>query len=297
MARKDLRLEITPFFGFNVDSKTAIREDKSSSTNMVCIGKPGEVDANNEPVTHDPCGVSMKFVCKSCQNDDRTTFKAGKIQADETVLILDKEELLEAKDPNDATRVLRVSSHPVEQVLEKTMSSGKSYFMVPSKGSEKPYALFVKLVEAHPEKAYLCQWAYQKNPRLFRISVFDGVMSFQPLAWPEDVADKPGVPDEEVSDNDLKQAEMLTSMLEEDFDADKFRDVRRERIQALFDAAQGIPGAHIEDATGKVQKPVNDMSGALAAALAAAQAAAGGKVGAAPKAAKKAAPKKATAKA
>lgn len=287
MARKGLRAEVSPFFGFNLDIATAVKGDTTSQMNQICTG-------TDNP--HDACGVNMKFVCKSCGNDDRTTFKKGKIQDDGTVLLFDDSTLDEIKDATDAGNVLHISSHSIDEVNGKLLSSGKPYFTKPSTGSEKPWALFAKLVEKQEgSRVYLAQYAYSKVPRLYRFATFNGVLSLEPLCWPEDIAELPAVPDVDIPEKDLVQAEMLTEALAEDFNPDNYRDSRRERIAEMTAAATAVEGAVIE-ATGKSPvKPQVDMSGALEAALQAALEARGKAAKKAP--AKKTAAKKATAKA
>lgn len=286
MARKGLRCEISPFFGFNLDIATAVKSDTSSQMNQICTG----VDT-----AHEAAGVNMKFVCKVCQNDDRTTFKKGKVQDDGSVLLFEDEAIQELKEVTDAGSVLHVSSHDIDEVTGKLLSAGKPYFTKPSTGSEKPWGLFTALVEKHlDDRVFLLQYAYSKLPKLYRFGVFNGVLTLEPLCWPEDIADLPAVPDVDVDDKDLKQAEMLTEALAEDFDPDNYRDARRLRIQEMTAAATSVEGAIVE-ATGKApSKPQVDMSGALQAALQAAMDAKGGK--APTKTAKKAAAKKPTAK-
>lgn len=294
MARSKLRVEVNPFFGFSVKAATAIRDDKSSQFNMIC---PGGIvhDDDDNPVDHAPSGVNMKFICPVCQNDDRSTFVQGKVQDDNTVLMFSSDAVKEAKATDEEPKTkLRISCHPAEQVDTRALFSGKAYHLVPEAANDKPYSLFVKLIEANSERAFLTTWAYRDVVKLYRLMVFDGVLTLAPLCWPEDLAETPKVPNEIIEDAELAQGQALIDLLVEDFDASDYRNVRREAIKAMVDSATGIEGAVVE-ATGKSKAPTQDLSGALAAALAAAQAAKGVTPAATGKVAKKAPAKKAVA--
>lgn len=262
MARKGLRCEISPFFGFNLDIATAVKSDTTSQMNQICTGTD---------TPHDASGVNMVFRCKACGNDDRSTFKKGKVQDDGSVLLFDESAMDELKDVSDSGSVLHVSSHDLGEVTGKLLSAGKPYFTKPSTGSEKPWSLFTALVEKHlGDRVFLLEYSYSKVPKLYKFGVFNGVLTLEPLCWPEDIADAPAVPDLDVDDKQLLQAEMLTEALAEEFDPDNYRDARRQRIQEMTAAATAVDGAIIEASGKSGAKPQVDMSGALDAALKAA---------------------------
>lgn len=268
MARTNLRLEVNPFFGFSVNARSLVKEDKSASFNMICDHDPQKDE------DHDPCGVSMVMTCKLCKNEDRSTFKQGKVQGDGSVLVFDAEAVADAKGgDDDAKTTLRISAHPLNEITERTISTGKPYALEPAKGSEAAYAIFVTAMEQNPERGILLTYAYSTVTKLYSLKLFNSCLVIEQLCWPEDMADLPAVPTPaDAADQNVLQANAILDAMTDTFDPEDYRDTRRQRVQAMVDAAQGVPGAVIPEATGKAKAQV-DMTGALDAALQAALAA------------------------
>lgn len=268
MARSGVRLEVNPFFGFAVDVRTLVRDDKSSSFNMICDHDPVKDE------DHDPCGVSNVTTCKVCGNTDRSTFKQGRIQSDSTVLLFDGDDVADAKaGDEDAKRILRVSAHPVEEVMARAVGAGKPYVLVPAKGSEAAYSIFTAAMEASPDRALLLTYAYSSLTKLYSLKVLNGRLAIEQLCWPEDMAELPDVPEPaDPASKDVLQAGAILDAMLDDFDPDAYRDTRRQKVQQMIAQAQGVPGAVVEQAAGK-PRPQQDLSGALDAALQAALAA------------------------
>jgi DNA end-binding protein Ku len=203
---------------------------------------------------------------------------------------------LEALDP-EATRAV-----DLEEFVDLTdidpIFYDSPYYVAPTKGSEKPYALLVRAME-ESGKVGIARFVMRSKQYLAALRPKNGRLMLSTMVYADEV-----VPDEQVaeftsldaidlSDRELAMAQQLIESLSNAFEPERFRDEYRERVLELIERkASGVE--EVVDAPAAVEPTkVVDLMAALEASVKEAQEARKAPA-AAP--AKKATKKKATAK-
>lgn len=265
--RSNIVLRIGVFFGVSVSVLTAIEDDtKAVGLNTLCIGKPLESTAPHAPAR---CRQDLK--CVICGNTDKETFKKGQERADGTFAIVDAEAVAAAiAASDDVKNSLTLTTHPVEQVAEQTLPSGKVYYLEAVKGGAASYALIVEAVRRRPNIAFCTIWAARTVPAMYRLGVYRDSLTLTQLAWPASVKAAPGSAADTV-EAEVEMALLLVDQLCSDFDPETFRDTRTETLAAYIAAAEGVEGATRPE-TLVVASKVTSMMELLTAAVAASSA-------------------------
>lgn len=258
--KSNIQIKIGPFFGVPVSVITAVDDDKKSTgLNIIC-------DSG-----HAPSRVRQDLKCPECQNDDKTSFKKGQERPDGSVVIVDAAEVAAVTAiPDDVKNTLTLTSHPIEQVAEHTLPSGKVYYLEPGKGGAKAYPLLVQMIKERPNLGFVTVWAPRSAPAMYRLGLFGDVLTLTQLAWPASVKPTPNV-ETDFNPDEVKMACVLADQLSSDFDPETFRDTRTETLAAFIAAAEGVEGAEKPTAPASAPK-VTSMMDMLAAAVAASSA-------------------------
>lgn len=278
--KSNILIKIGPFFGVPVSVLSATEDEaKAQSLSTLCEGIAG----NKLHPAHSPNKIKQALKCPTCENDDRTTFIKGREKADGTFAIIGDAELEAVGEavPADVKDSITLTSHPAEQVLEHTLTSGKVYYLGPGKGGEDAYPLLVEMLRERPNLAFCTVWAPRSSPSMYRLGVYGDVLTLNQLAWPASVKQAPSVKtaaDPKMVAMALTLADQLTA----DFDPESFKNTRAETLAAFVAAAEGVPGAVVPTTATAAKPKGNAMLDMLAAAVAAS----------APAAAAKPAPKK-----
>lgn len=258
--KSNIQIKIGPFFGIPVNVITAVDDDKKSTgLNVIC------------DTGHDPTRVRQDLKCPECSNNDKATFKKGQERPDGTIAIVDAEAVAAITAiPDEVKSTLTLTSHPVEQVAEHTLPSGKVYYLEPGKGGADAYPLLVQMIKARPNLSFVTVWAPRTAPSMYRLGLFGDVLTLTQLAWPASVKATPNVKTDFKPD-EVKMACVLADQLASDFDPETFRDTRTETLAAFIAAADGVEGS-AKPVTAAVAPKVSSMMDMLAAAVAASSA-------------------------
>ena len=150
----------------------------------------------------------------------------------------------------------------------------RSYYLVPDKRAEKPYALLVEAMR-NTGKVGLGRFVMRTKQYLAALRPKGDALVLSTMLYADEVlpADSvEGLPgdDIELSDRELKMAEQLVSTLTTEFDLSKYRDDYRDQVLAMIDTkAQGLEV--IAPPVTEAPTPVVDLMAALEASLAAAK--------------------------
>lgn len=255
--KSNIPLKIGPFFGVPVSVVTAIEDDKKSTAlNTLC------------DTGHAPARVRQDLKCPECSNNVKETFKKGQDRGDGTFVVVDADEVAAVTAiSDDVKNSLTLTTHPVEQVNQHTLPSGKVYYLEPGKGGAAAYPLVVEMVKARPNLAFCTVWAARTAPAMYRLGVYGDVLTLTQLAWPASVKATPNVGTDAKAD-EVKMALVLADQLSSDFDPETFRDTRSETLAAFIAAAEGVEGA-TKPESAVVTPKVTSMMDMLAAAVAA----------------------------
>jgi DNA end-binding protein Ku len=150
----------------------------------------------------------------------------------------------------------------------------RSYYLVPDKRAEKPYALLVEAM-ASTGKVGLGRFVMRTKQYLAALRAKDKVLVLSTMLYADEVLaidQVDGVPGDEIdiTDRELAMAEQLVSTLTTDFDLAKYKDDYRDRVMELIEAkSQGLEV--VAPPVTEAATPVVDLMAALEASLAAAK--------------------------
>ncbi len=159
MGTASLRTGVTVQFGLlsiPTSVQTAVEPEPANRT--VCLGGG----------THDPVRITMPITCPECGPvKPYQTTKAREV-GDRLVPIGD---LLSKRDVTAYAQSMALAAHPAGQVDLGTINGEHVYYLVPMRGAEHAYAALTAFVDAHPELAFVTQWAPRSRVGLFRLGV------------------------------------------------------------------------------------------------------------------------------
>lgn len=272
--KANIPLKIGPFFGVPVSVVTAIEDEKKSTgLNTLCVG---DVDITKDGVVthidaHPAARCRQNLACETCGNDNTESFKKGQERADGTYAIVDTTELAAVTAiSDDVKNTLTLTSHPVEQVMQHTLTQGKVYYLEPGKGGAAGYPLIVEMVRNRPNLAFCTVWAARSAPKMYRLGLYGDILTLTELAWPASVKTAPANPGD-AKEDEVKMALVLADQLATDFDPETYRDTRTEQLAAFIAAADGVEGAAKPEAA-VVTPKTTSMMDMLQAAVAASSA-------------------------
>jgi DNA end-binding protein Ku len=144
-----------------------------------------------------------------------------------------------------------------------------SYYVAPDRGGEKPYSL---LFEAMRRAGYaaIARFAMHGREQMLVLRPGKHGILMHTLFYETEIhaQDEFTANTSLVTPQEMKLAELLISQLAADFDAAKFKDERKARVQAAIDARIAVGGASSERETGpKKTAPVVDILDALRRSL------------------------------
>jgi non-homologous end joining protein Ku len=168
----------------------------------------------------------------------------------------------------ESSHLTQLHVYPCTEVESHTVSRGVTYRLRPGKGADKAYGLLLQTVSANPGTAFLCEIAIRNVTKLYRAIEDVGTITLVELARPEEVYTPPVVEvsiDERLSET----ANMLVSLLLEDFDPEQFSDRRAERLAQIRQTVAPLAALPTQDA----RSTADDLLAVLERSIAAAKAA------------------------
>lgn len=276
MANK-LRLRLGSLAGIDLIASTAVsstsEKGKETDLKVVCVGGVEGRDP------HAPVRIKQWNRCPSCEFEASgyTKFPRGRDNGDGTFTVLTAEQLEASKLSNvdkAVTISLDLTAHPTKQVSDSTVPAGMFYYLAPTETSAADYPMFVELIRSRPELTFCTIYAVRTSPSMWRLGVYEDVLTLQELAWPAEVKERPKVQvfDRERLGDELEMANLLTKKITADFDPTRYVDTRQLVLaQFLADAEAVASGATPDSAP-----TFSGKSSLLAALKASVEAAASG---------------------
>lgn len=250
MANK-LRLKLGSLAGIELVAVAAVASstEKSKETDLKVVCKGGGDTGKAE---HAPIRIKQVNRCPTCEFEagGYTKFGRGRDNGDGTFTVLTKEQIEEAKVEKVLTITLDLTRHETSEVLEKTVPSGKFYYLAPSEGSADDYPMFVEMVREDPTKTFCTMYAVRTAPSMWRLGVLGDVLTLQEMADPVAVKAKPEVQVFEADKlgDELEMARLLSKKITEPFDPAKYVDSRKDKLAAMLAEAEAEQGGESTEA-------------------------------------------------
>jgi non-homologous end joining protein Ku len=249
------------FLNLTVSVHAAVGEETGNKLTTLCV-HPGEKGVKPNP-------IKQKYVCPTCNAEDRSTFVMGRSVGEEWVII--PAEVKEAAKAEAATskKQLTLTVHPANEVSAVLQPSGKSYYL--SIKSEpklaETYTLLSRLVSSRPDLAFMCKFTLSSATSIFQLTTAgEGTLVLRQMANAELVREHPVINWIEPSDKALALAGMIADQEVVPF-IETVHGTGKTNIIAEYveaNAPSAVPAAVGAPAAG-----ASDMTSALEAMLAA----------------------------
>ena len=230
----------------------------------VCTGIDG--------AEHDPTRIHMKRFCAQCGEVPYDQIRKAREVPDGLVLLTD-EDLEEVKADATAFKArMDLTPHPVEQVEVGTAPGDKAYYLVPNAGGEGVYAVFTRLVENHPELAFLTRFTPRSNMGVFQLRVHDGALFLQERIQGDKIKPAPAFTLPDAEQQWLTMAEQVLTLpgIVSDFDLATYRNTAEDKLREIVSARTAVQEAVTALEGGSSPTPTDPMA-ALQAMLDAAK--------------------------
>lgn len=172
------------------------------------------------------------------------------------------------KLPIPSKRAIEIDAFVKEDEVDPILYN-QAYFLEPTEGGDKPYALLMKALE---KKGLIgiAKIAIREKEQLCALRPKDGFILLETLYFPDEVRiDKERGVTAKVSEPELKLANHLIELLTKPFDPEGYHDQHREAILAMVDAK--LRGEEIEEPKAPRPSKVVDLMDALRASVAQSQ--------------------------
>jgi DNA end-binding protein Ku len=191
--------------------------------------------------------------------------KGYEVASDEYVVIEPKE--LEKLDP-EATHTVDIEDF-VELDQIDPIYYDHTYYLAPDTGGDKAYALLLKAMK-DSGKVAIGRVVIRTKQYLAAIRPYDRALALETMYFPDEIVSLEeirGLPKQQrLSDRELKMAKQLIDSLSTDFDADKYHDDYRTRVQDLIKKKAKGQTVTIHEKTKETPKVV-DLIEALKASV------------------------------
>ncbi len=217
---------------------------------------------------HKECKSRLRqpLFCVSCnRNVDRSEVVRGYEHDDSQYVLVEDEEL--KKITPRSGRTMEIVAFVKEQQIDPIYFDS-SYFALPEKDNEKPYALLLKALEDKQRVAIATVTMHQREYTVFIRPRKHG-LTIHTMFFENEIRHVEGYgkidKDIKLKPQEIKLAEQLVDTLSEDFDPRKYHDTFQENLKALIAAKQ--KGKTIIEEPKAGRAPVIDMMEALKRSL------------------------------
>jgi DNA end-binding protein Ku len=217
---------------------------------------------------HRECKTRLRqpLFCATCErNVERSEVIRG-YEHDDSQYVLVEDEDIKKITPR-SSRTMEIMAFVKEEQIDPIYFDS-SYFALPEKDSEKPYALLLKALEDKNRVALATVTMHQREYTVF-IRPRDHGLTIHTMYFENEIrrVEGYGKSDQNIKlkPQEIKLAEQLVDTLSEDFDASKYHDTFQENLKALIAAKQ--KGKTIVEEPRAGAAPVIDMMEALKRSL------------------------------
>lgn len=241
---------------------------------LYSASEPGVTISFN--MLHAACGsrVKQQYICtKESVVVPRNEMAKGYEFSKDQYVLFSEDEIKALME--EANKAIEISEFVPIPSVDPLYYDG-AYYLGPDKGGERPYRLLSEAM-TKTERAAVAKWISKGKQHLVLIRPMEGGLVMQELRYAEEIRDfsEVGVPDAAVKDAELKLGiQLIEQIAAKKFDAKKYRDEVRDRMQAAI--ARKVEGQEIVAAPAEEPKAqIVDLMEALKASLASSGAAGG----------------------
>ncbi|MDP9338299.1 MAG: Ku protein [Acidobacteriota bacterium] len=217
---------------------------------------------------HRECKTRLRqpLFCATCErNVERSEVIRG-YEHDDSQYVLVEDEDIKKITPR-SSRTMEIMAFVKEEQIDPIYFDS-SYFALPEKDSEKPYALLLKALEDKNRVAIATVTMHQREYTVF-IRPREHGLTVHTMYFENEIrhVEGYGKTDQNIKlkPQEIKLAEQLVDTLSEDFDASKYHDTFQDNLKALIAAKQ--KGKTIVEQPKAGTAPVIDMMEALKRSL------------------------------
>lgn len=256
----------------SVTAKPAVeKEDKDTKLVTICCGSDVIDLATGKDTKHPAAAPKQKVTCPICLAE-KTSFhgwEKGRDNDDGTFTPVPEDVLTAARPGDELTKSIDLVLHPLDEVEDQCLPSGRVYYLEPGKDGAQKYNAAVGAVHANLARGrvYCVRYAVVSSVATYRLIVLGKVLAFQELATPEQKRATPAVDFPEAQEQHVQLLLMASDLTYAPFNAANYADDHRRIVaEALARATSDDPAG----ATPVVAAPraVADPFAALAALLA-----------------------------
>lgn len=219
---------------------------------------------------HKKCHTRLRqrLFCPECNRIvDRSEVVKGYEYAEGKYVVVDEDEI--KKITPASSRAMEILAFVKEEQIDPVYFDA-SYFAMPEKDNEKPYALLLKALEDTGRVAIAKLTMHQREYTVFIRPRYHGI-TIHTMYFANEIHEVPGYGELDKSivlkPQEIKLAQQLVETLSEDFNPKQYHDTFQENLKALVAAkVEGKPAIQ-EEAPAK-RAPVIDMMEALKRSLA-----------------------------
>jgi DNA end-binding protein Ku len=220
---------------------------------------------------HKECGTRLKQL-RWCPKHDRAVewseIARGYEYSKDEYVVMEDEDFEKLPLPSKQTVELTafVEAQQIDPIYYQ-----KTYYLEPEQKGVKPYALLMKALK-EKELTGIAKIAIRNKEQLCALRPLEGTLVIETLFYPDEIREAPSeidLGDVKVSPAEMKMAEALIELLQDDFKPEEYKDEYREALQQVIDAK--LDGTEVE--APEVARPakVTDLMSALKASVAAAK--------------------------
>ncbi len=217
---------------------------------------------------HKVCNTRVKqpLFCPTCNRQvDRSEVVKGFEYEEGHYVLVEGDEI--KKITPQSGRIMEIVAFVKEKQIDPIYFDA-SYFALPDKESEKPYALLLKTLEDTERVAIASVTMHQREYTVF-IRPRNHGLTVHTMYFANEIREVPGYGDAEkyvkLKPQEIKLAEQLVESLEADFQPEKYHDTFQEKLKAVIQAK--LKGKTIVEEKQPARAKVIDMMDALKRSL------------------------------
>lgn len=219
---------------------------------------------------HEKCGTPIKYErhCPTCDVEvsQEEIVRGYEYQKGQYVILRDED--FEAV-PDERTKTIDIMDF-VDLTEIDPIYFEKSYYLEPSQGGEKAYALLKKAMQ-ETGKIAVAKVAIRSKETLVVLRVYQNVIAMATIFYPDEIRSTAGLTgiqiEPKLHENEIQMATSLIQNLSGRFDASKYTDNYRETLMQIIRTK--IAGGEVTQAPGRETGKIIDLMEALRASIAA----------------------------
>jgi len=216
---------------------------------------------------HEECDTRIKYqkFCPHCERTiDNDEIEKGYEYARGEYVILEDEDFEQV--PLPSKHAIDVSAFVKSEEIDPIYYE-KPYYIEPDEAAIRPFTLFMKAL-TEKQMVGIATITLRNKERLCALRELNGTLLLDTLLYPDEirVSDETAAPTVKVSEKELKLAEHLIELMEQDFDPSQYEDHYREALQKVIEAKLAGKEVVAEEAVAPKGKVI-DLMDALRASV------------------------------